>query len=60
MVTRIMIKGWRWFIDEGSLELFASIATGGELRLENKNGNKITEKDYESTPYVGGRLLFTF
>ncbi len=59
-VIPVFIKGRWWFIDQGSLELFASIASGGEIRLENKNGNKITDKDYESTPYVGARLLFTF
>lgn len=59
-VVPVFVKGRWWFINEGSLEFFASIAAGGELRLENKNGNKITEKDYESTPYVGARLLFTF
>ena len=59
-VIPVFIKGRWWFIDEGSLEIFASITAGGELRLEKKNGKKITDKDYESTPYVGGRLLFTF
>jgi hypothetical protein len=36
------------------------VAAGGELRLENKNGNKIREKDYDTTPMVGVNLDFVF
>jgi hypothetical protein len=50
---------WELF-PQGNVEFFASVATNGELRLENKNGNKITEKDYESTAFFGGRLDFVF
>jgi len=35
-------------------------ATNGELRLENKNGNKITDIDYDNTAYVEGQLHFIF
>lgn len=56
----IFLKGQWQFIPEGRLEIFASIAAGGKLRLENKTGKKITEKKYENTPYVGVRLAFTF
>jgi len=45
---------------QGSVELFGSVATNGNLRLENKNGNKITEKDYDNTAYFGGQLHFIF
>ncbi|MDH5297034.1 MAG: hypothetical protein OEW26_07890 [Nitrospirota bacterium] len=49
-----------WMFPQGSLELFASVATNGNLRLENKNGNKITDKDYDNTAYFGGQLHFIF
>ena len=44
----------------GKLELFVAVATGGELRLENKNGNKIREEDYDATPMIGAQLNFVF
>jgi len=34
--------------------------TNGALRLENKNGSKITGKDYDNTAYVEGQLHFIF
>jgi len=49
-----------WITPQGSLELFASVATNGNLRLENKNGKKITDKDYDNTAYFGGQLHFIF
>jgi hypothetical protein len=45
---------------QGSVEFFGSIATNGNLRLENKNGKKITDKDYDTTAYFGGQLNFIF
>jgi hypothetical protein len=47
-------------LPQGKLELLAGVAAGGELRLENKNGNKIREKDYDTTPMVGVNLDFIF
>jgi hypothetical protein len=44
----------------GKLELFVGVAAGGELRLENKNGNKIREEDYDATGMVGAQLNFVF
>ena len=45
---------------EANLEFFASLVTNGTVRLENKNGNKITDKDYDNTAFVGGKLHFIF
>jgi len=53
-------KATWWMFPQGSVELFGSLATNGNIRLENKNGNKITEKDYDSTAFFGGRLHFIF
>ena len=44
----------------GKLELMVGVAAGGELRLENKNGKKIREEDYDTTPMVGAQLDFVF
>jgi len=49
-----------WMFPQGALELFGSVATNGNLRLENKNGNKITDKDYDNTAFFGGKLHFIF
>jgi hypothetical protein len=49
-----------WMFPQGSVELFGSVATNGNIRLENKNGNKITDKDYDNTAFFGGRLHFIF
>ncbi len=45
---------------QGKLEIFAGVAAGGELRLENKNGNKIREEDYDATAMLGAQLDFVF
>jgi hypothetical protein len=45
---------------KGKIELFVGVAAGGELRLENKNGNKIREEDYDATPMLGASLDFVF
>jgi len=50
---------WALF-PQGNVEFFGSVATNGNLRLENKNGNKISDKDYESTAFFGTRLHFVF
>ena len=44
----------------GQLELYTGVAAGGELRLENKHGKKIREKDYDATGMVGAQLNFVF
>jgi hypothetical protein len=44
----------------GKLELYTGVAAGGELRLENKHGKKIREKDYDATGMVGAQLNFVF
>ena len=60
--TNIPIYGKLSFamIPQGTIELYAGIAAGGELRLENKNGKKIREKDYDTTGTIGAQLNFAF
>lgn len=60
--TRIPVFGKLSFAlaPRGKLELFAGVAAGGELRLENKHGKKIREKDYDATGMVGAQLNFVF
>ena len=60
--TRIPVFGKLSFAlaPRGKLELFAGVAAGGELRLENKHGEKIREKDYDATGMVGAQLNFVF
>ncbi|MDR4483905.1 MAG: hypothetical protein R3B95_11945 [Nitrospirales bacterium] len=49
-----------WMVPDVSVEFFGSVVTNGNLRLENKNGHKITDKDYDNTAYFGGQLHFIF
>ncbi len=49
-----------WMFPEANLEFFGSLVTNGTLRLENKSGNKITDKDYDNTAFFGGKLHFIF
>ena len=49
-----------WMFPEANLEFFASLVTNGTVRLENKNGSKITNKDYDNTAFFGGKLRFIF
>lgn len=43
-----------------ALELVGGVAIGGELLLENRNGRKVSQRDYDPAPLVGLRALFTF
>ena len=43
-----------------ALELLGGVSVAGELRLENEDGHKIAESDYDPAPLVGLRALFTF
>jgi len=60
--TTIPIYGKLSFamIPQGKIELYAGVAAGGELRLENKHGKKIREKDYDTTGTIGAQLNFAF
>ena len=58
-VLPLFVK-WNWMLPLGRIEFFGSLATNGNLRLENKNGNKITDKDYESAFFWGGKVHFFF
>ena len=43
-----------------ALELIGGVSAWGELRLENGNGHKISEADYDPAPLIGLRAIFTF
>jgi len=43
-----------------ALELVGGVSVGGELRIENRDGHKIAELDYDPAPLVGLRAIFTF
>jgi hypothetical protein len=44
----------------GALELLGGVTVGGELLLENRNGHKLIEEDYDPAPLVGLRAILTF
>ena len=39
---------------------FVGVVVGGELRLENDGGNRISEEDFDPAPLLGGRVSFRF
>jgi hypothetical protein len=43
-----------------ALHLFGSVALGGEVRLEDRNGHRINKQDYDPAPYVGLRFVGGF
>ncbi len=43
-----------------TLSLIAGAKTGGNLRLEDAQGNKLSEDDYETAPFAGGTLKLRF
>jgi hypothetical protein len=47
-----------WHITRNvSLNLLGGVAVAGEIRLEDRNGNRPSRDDYDPAPYVGVRLL---
>jgi hypothetical protein len=45
---------------KAAIEVLGGVAVGGELRLENRDGDKISERDYDPAPLVGLRAILTF
>lgn len=43
-----------------AIELLGGVSLGGELRLEDRNGHKISKADYDPAPLIGLRALFSF
>ena len=51
--------GWN-FTPQIALHLLVGAALGGEVRLEDRNGNRITKQDYDPAPFVGLRFVGGF
>lgn len=51
--------GWQASKD-ASLELVAGFTVGGNLRVEDDDGDKISDEDYDPSALFGVRALFTF
>jgi hypothetical protein len=43
-----------------SLALLGGVALGGEVQLDDRNGNRINKQDYDPAPYIGLRLVGGF
>jgi hypothetical protein len=43
-----------------ALHFLGGVALGGEVRLENRNGNRINKQDYDPAPYIGLRFVGGF
>ena len=49
-----------YFNRQTSLTLTGGVLLGGQLRLEDENGHKISEEDYDPTPFIGINLRSKF
>ena len=49
-----------YFNRETSLTLTGGVLLGGKLKLEDDNGHKISEEDYDPTPFIGINLRSKF
>jgi hypothetical protein len=47
-------------IPQLSLHFLGGAALGGEVRLDDRNGNRINKQDYDPAPYVGLRFVGGF
>jgi hypothetical protein len=43
-----------------SLAFLGGVALGGEVQLDDRNGNRINKQDYDPAPYIGLRLVGGF
>lgn len=43
-----------------TLNLYAGVVAGGQIRIENPNGQKIAEEDFDISPILGANLTFRF
>ena len=43
-----------------ALHFLGGVALGGEVRLEDRNGNRINKQDYDPAPYIGLRFVGGF
>jgi hypothetical protein len=50
---------WR-FHPRMTLHFIAGMALGGELKLEDQNGNTLREEDYDPAAYLGARVVGRF
>jgi long-subunit fatty acid transport protein len=46
--------------NNGSFELIGGVSAGGNVRIEDKNGHKIADDDYDPSGLIGLRGVFTF
>jgi hypothetical protein len=51
--------GWN-ITPQISLALLGGVALGGEVQLDDRNGNRINKQDYDPAPYIGLRLVGGF
>jgi hypothetical protein len=40
--------------------LYAGVVTGGDLRVEDSNGNRLRKVDYDPAPFVGATFVGRF
>jgi opacity protein-like surface antigen len=58
LVLRLRL-GWD-FTPQISLVFLGGVALGGEVQLDDRNGNRLNKQDYDPAPYIGLRLVGGF
>jgi hypothetical protein len=50
-----------WKVNDNiTADFFAGVAVGGELRLEDDGGHKISEEDFDPAPFFGAKVAIRF
>jgi hypothetical protein len=56
----VFLRATRAFDERTSLNLYAGILTGGQLRLEDANGSDLVEEDFDPAPLFGATFNARF
>mgnify|MGYP005838271557 CR=1 FL=1 len=56
----VFIRATRAFGEQTSLNIYAGVVTAGELRVEDASGNKLTQVDFDTAPFIGATLSARF
>lgn len=56
----IFLRVSRDFEGAVTLNLYAGVVVGGQIRIEDSNGRKIQEEDFDTGPILGANLTFRF
>ncbi|MBS1178601.1 MAG: hypothetical protein H6R06_3013 [Proteobacteria bacterium] len=56
----VFLRVSRDFAGAYTLNLYAGVVAGGQIRIEDSNGRKLVEEDFDTSPIVGANLTLRF